>query len=344
MRTRSMKLKAFSIFLAERSPRRSRSSCRYMPWNFTSWASSSTMLPVTSSVSPSASVPRRYSLASLMRSLRESSLVMPGSYACVGWAKRSVPTITNVGRLADAAGGHGASRLCPPYGGYAMADTSIRVLQIAPSALELNHGLLGDVGAEPLHVRIGTHQRRAHVLGHRLGVAAHIEIGAVVEPFDQVAATVPQTVLHVDLLGRVARERHVHAGERAVLERVLPLELVEEVVRVVAVAEEQPGPAGGAHGAALLHEGAERCDAGAGADHDDVAVGGGQGEMLVGAQLDLHPAALLEALRDVVRRHALAVAAVARVAHRRDQQMHLVADLAARGGDRISAWRQGTGE
>ena len=60
--------------------------------------------------------------------------------------------------------------------------------------------------------------------------------------------------------------------ERAVLERVLPFELVEEIVGEAAVAEEQPAAARGAGGAALLHEGAERRDAGAGPDHDDVAV------------------------------------------------------------------------
>jgi hypothetical protein len=47
-------------------------------------------------------------------------------------------------------------------------------------------------------------------------------------------------MLHVDLLGRVARERDVHARQAAVLERVLPFGLIEEVVREGAVAEEQP--------------------------------------------------------------------------------------------------------
>ena len=48
--------------------------------------------------------------------------------------------------------------------------------------------------------------------------------------------------------------------------------------------------------AAFLHEGAERRDAGAGADHDDVAVGGGQREVLVGLELHAHARALLQAL------------------------------------------------
>ena len=97
-----------------------------------------------------------------------------------------------------------------------------------------------------------------------------------------------------------------------------------------AVAEEQPVAALRLRGAALLHEGAERRDAGAGADHDDVAVGGRQREVLVRLELDAQLRALLQALRHVVRRHALAGAAMRLVAHRRDQQMRLVADLGAR--------------
>ena len=79
---------------------------------------------------------------------------------------------------------------------------------------------------------------------------------------------------------------------------------------------------------ALLHEGAKRRDAGAGADHDDVALGRGQGEMPVGLELDAHARALLQA-RGVIRRNAVAGAAVRPVAHRRDEQMRLVADFRA---------------
>ena len=94
-------------------------------------------------------------------------------------------------------------------------------------------------------------------------------------------------------------------------------------------------------GAALLHEGAERRDAGAGADHDDVFVGRGQREMLVGLELDPDARAALEPLGDVIGGDALARAAMALVAHGRNQQMRLLADFAARGGDRIGARRQG---
>src|SRR5712671_3083960 len=274
-----------------------------------------------------------------MRSLRESSLAMTVGLTfnarAAGWAKRRAPT-----RAPRA--GAALSRLCPPYRGVPRDDGSlVHVLQIAPSALERADRLLGDLGSDRLHVGIGLDQRAAHVLGHLLGVAADIEIGAVLEPLDQLAAAIPQAVLDVDLLRRVAREGDVHAGQRPVLQGILPFELVEEVVGVVAVAEEQPGFSGGARAAALLDEAAERRDAGARTHHDDVAIGRRQAEMLVGPQLHPHAVALAQALGDEARRHAGAAAPMAVVAHRRNQQMRLVADLAARRRDRISArWRR----
>jgi hypothetical protein len=78
-------------------------------------------------------------------------------------------------------------------------------------------------------------------------------------------------VLHVDLFGLVTRERHVHAMQALALEGLLPLDLVEEVVIQRAAAEEQPVPARGAGGLALLQEAAERRNAGARPHHDDVA-------------------------------------------------------------------------
>ena len=93
-------------------------------------------------------------------------------------------------------------------------------------------------------------------------------------------------------------------------------------------------------GAALLHEGAERRDAGAGPDHDDVLVRRRQTEMFVGLELHPHAGAALEPLGHVVRRDALARAAVAVVAHGGNEQMRFVADFAARRRDRIGARRQ----
>jgi hypothetical protein len=76
-------------------------------------------------------------------------------------------------------------------------------------------------------------------------------------------------VLDVDFLRLVAGKCDVEPAERAALEVVLPLELIEEIVEVVLVAHEQPVFAGVSERGAVFDEGAERRDAGAGADHDD---------------------------------------------------------------------------
>ena len=74
----------------------------------------------------------------------------------------------------------------------------------------------------------------------------------------------------------------------------------------LAVAEEQPASALGLRRTALLHEGAERRDAGAGADHDDVLVRIGKREMSIGPELHPHPIAALEPLGNIIRGDAFA--------------------------------------
>ena len=63
---------------------------------------------------------------------------------------------------------------------------------------------------------------------------------AAFEPVVDLAAVFAQPVLHVDLVGLVAREGEVEAVQFAALERLLPFELIEEVAAAVRVAEEQP--------------------------------------------------------------------------------------------------------
>src|SRR6516225_10160837 len=96
------------------------------------------------------------------------------------------------------------------------AQALIRVLQVAPLALECRHRALGGLGGDRLDVGKGAHQGCAHVLGHRLGVAADVEIGSALEPVDQIRTRLPHAVLNVNLLRPVARERHIHAHKRAV--------------------------------------------------------------------------------------------------------------------------------
>ena len=68
------------------------------------------------------------------------------------------------------------------------------------------------------------------VLGHRLLVAADVEVRAVLEPGVELGAALPHAVLDVDLLRLIARERDVDPAQHAVLQERLPVELVEEVV------------------------------------------------------------------------------------------------------------------
>src|SRR6185295_16583092 len=98
-----------------------------------------------------------------------------------------------------------------------------------------------------------------------------------------------EAMLYVDLLVLVAREGDVQAMQRIALERLLPLELVQEIVVQRAAAEEQPVASGRTRRLALLHEAAERRHAGARADHDDVArTVGGHAEAFVTLDPHLH--------------------------------------------------------
>ncbi len=126
---------------------------------------------------------------------------------------------------------------------------------------------------------LGDHvaQGPVHVPGHPRGVAAHVEVGALVDPPPQLPALPAHPVLDVDLLRLVAGERQAQAREGPVLAPGLELLAVVPVGRRTALAEEQPVPAAPTVGAALLEESPERCDARPRADHDDGHAGIGRG-------------------------------------------------------------------
>src|ERR1700688_1984658 len=96
---------------------------------------------------------------------------------------------------------------------YPIGAGSVSVLQVALVALQRRYRLFG---RQRLYVGVSAYQGGTHIFCHILGIAAYVEIRAAVEPFDQVAAPVPHLVLDVNLLGRIAREGHVHTGEPAV--------------------------------------------------------------------------------------------------------------------------------
>src|SRR5215211_5580929 len=114
---------------------------------------------------------------------------------------------------------------------------SIHVLLIAAALLEVGHE--GDrlVGRAHAVLRDDVDQRPFHVLGHALGVAAHIHMRAVGEPRPQIAADLAHAILHVEFLLAVARpgEREtgqhtgrLHAGELVLVEKIVVAALVPE--------------------------------------------------------------------------------------------------------------------
>ena len=115
-------------------------------------------------------------------------------------------------------------------------------------------------------------------------------------------------------------------------------------MRVAPVAEEQPGAARRPGRAALLRKGAERGDARAGPDHDDVGIRLRQAEMAVRLEARPHRPAALQAVGDEGRGDPAPRPAVGLVADGRDEEVRLVADLFPRGGDRVGARRERAGD
>src|SRR5690606_19856003 len=146
---------------------------------------------------------------------------------------------------------------------------SIHVPLVPLLRLELGHVLLRPLLAHAALLADDVEQRLVHVPGHALGIAADVEVRAPLQPLVQPPRLLPQPVLDVHLLRAVARERDVHAREHAFLAPAQPFELVEEIGGEAAVAVHEPVIAPVAVLGAVLDEGAERRDAGAGTDHDD---------------------------------------------------------------------------
>src|SRR5476649_2541061 len=103
------------------------------------------------------------------------------------------------------------------------------------------------------------------------GIATDVKMSAVLQPGVQLGALFAQTVLDIGLGRLVARKRKVDAMQCALFQCLLPLDLIEEVLRKMAIAEEQPVAATGTTFLPLLHERAKRRYARARSDHDDVA-------------------------------------------------------------------------
>src|SRR5207237_5881940 len=111
--------------------------------------------------------------------------------------------------------------------------------------------------------------RAFHILGHALGVAADVDVGAIGQPSPELAAELAHAILDVELFAAVARPREREPRQRAGGFHAAKLVFVEEIAVVALMAEEQPIATGRFARHALVEKGAERRDAGAWPDHDD---------------------------------------------------------------------------
>lgn len=107
---------------------------------------------------------------------------------------------------------------------------------------------------------------------HTCGVAADVDVCALLQPVPNFGGAFGDFVLDVDFVFALAAPCEVGAGKEAVFAPFAPFELVEEVVGQALVAEEEPVFAAVAIGGALLHKGAEGGDACACSNHDDGSV------------------------------------------------------------------------
>src|ERR1700741_4386667 len=112
-----------------------------------------------------------------------------------------------------------------------------------------------------------------HIGRHSGGVAADIDRRAIFDPLVQLATGFENALLNVGSIRTVAREGEIETRERGLLQCALPLDLVQEIAREAASAEEQPAATTRPDCRPLLNESTVRSDTRTGSDHDDVARG-----------------------------------------------------------------------
>ena len=207
---------------------------------------------------------------------------------------------------------------------------ALRLLQL----LDVGGGLLGRLASRLLDDLV---EGGVDILGHARGVAADVEVGTLLEPSEEFLGGLQHAVLDIDLLGLVAGERGVETVKDPLRDPGLQLLAVEEVGGGFLVTEEEPVLTGRSGGLALLQEGHEGGDAGAGTDHDRVGRGIlGHPEMLRGVDEDRHMA-LVSAVGEESGADPLALAAMALVAHSGNREMNLGGMRLLGGGDRVEA-------
>ena len=120
------------------------------------------------------------------------------------------------------------------------------------------------------------------VFSHAFGIAADVKVGSTIEPSPEFGPLLEHAVLDIDFLGLIAREC---GGEFVEVTRFLGLGkfiAVEEIATGALVTKEEPIFPWMGVVLAMLEEGAEGGDAGAGSDHDHIAIGRRQMEVAGG--------------------------------------------------------------
>ena len=120
------------------------------------------------------------------------------------------------------------------------------------------------------------------VFSHAFGIAADVKVGSTIEPSPEFGPLLEHAVLDVDFLGLIAREG---GGEFVEMTGFLSLGkfiAVKKIATGALVTKEEPIFPWMGVVLAMLEEGAEGGDAGAGPDHDHIAIGRRQMEVAGG--------------------------------------------------------------
>ena len=120
------------------------------------------------------------------------------------------------------------------------------------------------------------------VFSHAFGIAADVKVGSTIEPSPEFGPLLEHAVLDVDFLGLIAREG---GGEFVEMTGFLGLGkfiAVKKIAIGALVTKEEPIFPWMGVVLAMLEEGAEGGDAGAGSDHDHIAIGRRQMEVAGG--------------------------------------------------------------
>lgn len=140
-------------------------------------------------------------------------------------------------------------------------------------------------------------QHLFHIARHAAGVAAHINVRALLQPLPHLGRGGGQLVLHIHFFCALAAPGQIGAVEQAAFAVLQPFGLIEKIVGEFLIAEHKPVFAGVSIGFALLHKSAEGCNAGAGAYHNNRrAAVFRQAEIFVRLHKHAHAAALGQAL------------------------------------------------